>query len=478
MTLRSPLFRKLLLSGFLLILVTLVSIDFLLTRYTENRETEHVEHELETSARILASELPYVAPREMSGFVKRAAQLARARVTIIDRNGVVLADSQHDPETMENHAQRPEVREALAGRRGIAIRHSATVDIDFCYLALPASYGGASGAVLRVAVPMHQLSTSISAVRNRILGASMLAALLALIVAYFFSRALTRRIRKVQEFADALANADFSHSLEKEPNDEVGALAASLKKTAAQLHEMLDRLLHLERIRKDFVANVSHEFRTPLAAIRGYAETLLDGGLDDSEHNRRFVEIIHAQAMRLNNIASDLLVLSDLESGAGAPPPDKISVREAIESALHTVEPEALVREVNLFTGDVAGVYIMGHRFRVEQALVNLMQNAVKFNRPGGEVRVKAVNTDGGRVRISVSDNGIGIPTEDLPRIFERIYRVDKARSREVGGTGLGLSIVKHIAERMNGRVSVESELGKGSTFTLEFPSFSSRAAA
>jgi signal transduction histidine kinase len=133
---------------------------------------------------------------------------------------------------------------------------------------------------------------------------------------------------------------------------------------------------------------------------------------------------------------------------------------------------------VNLFTGDVAGVYIMGHRFRVEQALVNLMQNAVKFNRPGGEVRVKAVNTDGGRVRISVSDTGIGIPAEDLPRIFERFYRVDKARSREVGGTGLGLSIVKHIAERMNGRVSVESELGKGSTFTLEFPSFSSRAAA
>ncbi len=233
----------------------------------------------------------------------------------------------------------------------------------------------------------------------------------------------------------------------------------------------------LERVRKDFVANVSHEMRTPLTAIRGYAETLLSGALTDNEHNRRFVEIIQAHAIRLNNIASDLLTLSDLESGRRDSEPGPIFVEEAINTALLTVEAEARIRGVHLTRGPVCEAMITGHAIRLEQALVNLLDNAVKFNREGGEARIEAATSDE-RVCITVSDTGRGIPSDDLPRIFERFYRVDKARSREVGGTGLGLSIVRHVVERMNGTIKVESRLGKGTVFTLSFPTRSDSLAA
>jgi two-component system phosphate regulon sensor histidine kinase PhoR len=237
----------------------------------------------------------------------------------------------------------------------------------------------------------------------------------------------------------------------------------------AILHDITG-IERLERVRRDFVANVSHELRTPLAAIRGYAETLLGGALEDTSHNRRFVEIIQAQAIRLNNIATDLLTLSDLESGRNDTEPGPISIEDAVNTALLTVETEAKIRGVNLIRGTVDDAWVTGHAIRLEQALVNLLDNAVKFNKPGGEVRIDAVAGKSGRLVISVSDNGAGIPSSDVSRIFERFYRVDRARSRAVGGTGLGLSIVKHVVERMDGSISVDSRLGQGSTFTMSFP--------
>jgi len=248
-----------------------------------------------------------------------------------------------------------------------------------------------------------------------------------------------------------------------------GPLAGSSTPGALAILHDITELERLERVRKDFVANVSHELRTPLTAIRGYAETLLDGALDDQEHNRRFVEIIQAQATRLSNIASDLLTLSELESNGAAAQPHLVSVRAALESALRTVESAARVRGVRLVCGRIDDVNVLGHELRLEQVLVNLLDNAVKFNRLNGEVDVGTRAIDG-KACITISDTGIGIPSEDLPRIFERFYRVDKARSREMGGTGLGLSIVRHVIEQMNGTVKVESRLGEGSTFTLTFP--------
>ncbi|MBV9760865.1 MAG: PAS domain-containing protein [Acidobacteriaceae bacterium] len=233
------------------------------------------------------------------------------------------------------------------------------------------------------------------------------------------------------------------------------------------LHDVTD-IQRQEQLRKDFVADVSHELRTPLAAIRGYAETLLDGALEDRANNRKFLEIILAHAIRLNNIASDLLVLSELDSDAPPPtPPEPIRVAEVVDSALHSVQNAAALRGIHLRRDNCQDCSVSGYRFRLEQALVNLLDNAVKFNRPDGEVVIECAPIAGGRVQISVSDTGIGIQSEDLKRIFERFYRADKARSRPAGGTGLGLPIVKEVVERMGGSVSVESQLGAGSRFTI-----------
>jgi two-component system, OmpR family, phosphate regulon sensor histidine kinase PhoR len=236
------------------------------------------------------------------------------------------------------------------------------------------------------------------------------------------------------------------------------------------LHDITD-IQHQEQLRKDFVADVSHELRTPLSAIRGYAETLLNGALEDASNNRKFVEIILSQTMRLSNIASDLLVLSELDSGSAPGAPEPVPLVEVIESALYTVRSEAALRGVHLTRGEFPECCVIGYRFRLEQALVNLLDNAVKFNHPDGEVTITCGYTDDRRVRIVVRDTGIGIASEDLKRIFERFYRADKARSRPAGGTGLGLPIVKEVIERMGGRVEVESQLGRGSTFTILLPS-------
>ena len=242
----------------------------------------------------------------------------------------------------------------------------------------------------------------------------------------------------------------------------------SARGALAILHDVTE-LERLERVRKDFVANVSHELRTPLTAIRGYAETLLEGALEDLQNNRRFVEVILSQATRLSNIAADLLSLSELESSGVTAPAHPVSIRAALESALRTVESAARLQGVKLLSETLEDVMVIGHELRLEQIFINLLDNAVKFNRPGGEVQIE-MRSRNGKVYVLIGDTGIGIPSEDLPRVFERFYRVDKARSRAMGGTGLGLSIVKHAVEQMGGSIKVDSRLGEGSEFTIELP--------
>jgi len=573
--------RKLLLSALLLIVVALGSAAIFLTRYTAASELQHAEDTMAAQARILRPALAAVDQPSLQAWTDRAGAETQARVTVIARDGVVLADSQHDPASMENHGGRPEVRQALAGATGTAVRHSATLDADLCYLAVSADLPGRPG-VLRLAVPLRQIDVAVAAVRWIVLRASLVAAVFALLVAFLVSRAFSRRIRRIQAFAQELVNEEYSGTIASQPDDELGSLARSLRGMAEQFRRMLAALAeesarrkallagmvegvlavdhdlrvtfcngsfaravkareplpervpvvevvrdpellellrrviatgeparrrltlaaaagrvfdvqgapvgqppaagaiavlhdvtdveHLERVRKDFVANISHELRTPLAAIRGYAETLLDGAAQDPAANRKFLEIICRNTVRLGDMASDLLALSEMESEREPPPAEKVSVREAAAAALAAVENEAVARHVDVFAGAIEDVHVMGQRFRLEHALVNLLANGIRLNRAGGEVRLAAILV-GDRVRITVSDTGIGIPFQDLPRIFERFYCVDKARSRETGGTGLGLAIVKHAAERMAGTVTVESRPGKGSVFTLQFPS-------
>ncbi len=238
----------------------------------------------------------------------------------------------------------------------------------------------------------------------------------------------------------------------------------------AVFHDITERK-RLEEMRRDFVANVSHELRTPLAAIRASVETLLDGALSDPKFGRQFTEVIKRHTNRLEDIVEDLLELARLESGAiTAASPENLRAAGLVESCLNAVSELAAARGVMLDSGLSDDTLVFpGDRRQLENAVVNLLENAVKYTEPGGRVELK-VFQDSGQVHIAVRDTGIGIPQEHLPRIFERFYRVDKNRSREMGGTGLGLAIVKHVAQVHHGRVTVDSMPGKGSTFELIIP--------
>jgi two-component system phosphate regulon sensor histidine kinase PhoR len=235
------------------------------------------------------------------------------------------------------------------------------------------------------------------------------------------------------------------------------------------LHDITERK-RTEEVRRDFVANVSHELRTPLAAIRGSVETLLDGALDSPEDARRFTEMIARHVVRLQRIVQDLLDLAALENGSLSTQFEEVNAGAFCETLVGMVEDMAHMRNVELLCKLPDGeVSFRADRRRLEQAVLNLLDNAIKYTDPGGEVTL-SVDKEPGQVAITVSDTGLGISAEHLPRIFERFYRVDKNRSRELGGTGLGLSIVKHLAQTQGGEVEVRSQPGKGSDFRLILP--------
>jgi two-component system phosphate regulon sensor histidine kinase PhoR len=239
--------------------------------------------------------------------------------------------------------------------------------------------------------------------------------------------------------------------------------------TMLVLHDVTE-LRRLERVRAEFVANVSHELRTPLTAIKGYLETLLDGALDEPAHARRFLETTHRHADRLGRLVDDLLQLSDVETGRVTLRLEPVALHEVVAVVTGMFEGQARQRGLTLESDVSPGLVVQADRDRLVQILVNLVDNAVKYTPGRGRVAIGAARAAGGLVAIDVTDTGIGIPSTELPRITERFYRVDKARSRDLGGTGLGLAIVKHLVQAHGGTLRVESDLGKGTTIRVTLP--------
>ncbi len=233
----------------------------------------------------------------------------------------------------------------------------------------------------------------------------------------------------------------------------------------------ITKLERLERVRQEFLTNVSHELRTPLASITAYVETLLNGGLEDEENRLRFLTIIQRNAERMRNLVNDISELSAIESGAVNLTLEQVPLSQVVDEVFTELGPRCEKQQVRLRNEVAADCLVVADRHRLAQIMINLVDNAIKFNRPQGEVIVGAEQTeDGSYLLIKVRDTGIGIPAEHLPRVFERFYRVDKARSREQGGTGLGLAIVKHLARAHGGEVYVSSRVDAGSEFMIRLP--------
>ena len=458
----SSLFRRLIAAALALVVLTLLGINYVLTTFAA-RIGAPVDPGLRTAvlaislfSALLALAVGLSVSRALTSRVRRLKRAAEGLLGAEAQPGV-LSDPNDDLGSLERSLTGvgQELRSLVSNLRFESARREAILS------------GMAEGVLavdpdLRVTFCNQALLAAIRFRSSRYEGLGLLQ--------FVRDPALYEMIRSVRASGEP-STLRFHLSADTPRTFEAQATPVAMpsgRGVIAIFHDITD-LERLEQVRKDFVANVSHELRTPLAGIIGYADTLLDGALDDTANRQNFVEIIRANAVRLGSIAADLLVLSELESGADQET-EMVSVRAALESGLLTVDSEARERRVHVIREEMQDLCVAGSRLRLEQAFLNLLANAIKFNRPEGEVHVRVTPNDDGRVAVMISDTGVGIPSQDLPRIFERFYRVDKARSRQVGGTGLGLSIVKHVIENMNGTVTVDSQVGKGTTFQVLLP--------
>ena len=288
------------------------------------------------------------------------------------------------------------------------------------------------------------------------------------------------RHHQLNEFIQAMLKEPANRSVEivvQTPEERVFTVQASTASEAQEsspvavfvFHDVTE-LKRLEHVRKDFVANVSHELRTPLTSIKGYLEALLDGAKDDPQKCQQFLKVAQQHADQLNNLITDLLQLSQIESGRYEWRRERINPQGFIRTAVELMKPIAEKKQQSLTVSAGSQLpQITGDPDKLTQVLINLLDNAVKYTPAGGKIDVEA-RRSGDAVEIIVSDTGLGIPKKDLHRIFERFYRADRARSRDLGGTGLGLSIVKHIVEAHGGTIHAQSEMGKGSKLTIILP--------
>jgi two-component system phosphate regulon sensor histidine kinase PhoR len=587
---RRRLFWQLAATYLAVVVLCTVTVGWYSIRSAQHFFLSHTQTELLARARIVDHLLPPEVglwnATELEKELRRLGGASNTRFTLIYPNGRVLADSRHDPETMANHSDRPEIRAALAGRVGIATRTSPTLGIPYTYVAIPFMQGGRPAAVVRAAVPLTAVNAALHSLYWRIGISAAAVAVVSAALGFLVSRRISRRMRRIGEGAERYASGDFTYKMEVSRTAEFGAVAESLNRMAAQLDSHLrtvtdqnnereailasmvegvlavdtdervitvnraaamllgvnadevkgrgiqevvrnsalqtlidqslgehrevegeltlrtngsdkhvqvscavlrgdngksigaiavlndvSRLKALEAMRREFVANVSHEIKTPVTSIKGFAETLLDGAKDEPAEAERFLRIIVGQSDRLNSIVEDLLSLSSVEQAAdgGGIELQEGSLSDVVRVAVEVCQAKADAKGIRLALEAPETAYAIINPPLLEQAVVNLVDNAIKYSPEGSTVEVRLAVADG-EAMIEVRDYGQGIAREHLPHLFERFYRVDKARSRALGGTGLGLAIVKHIAEAHRGGVTVESTLGAGSVFTIKLP--------
>jgi len=577
---------KLMLSYLALLLVMSAAVYLYLNHSLHKSIVSSLQENLANEARLTAVMAARDAGRLRGDGPTLAAEAGRsltARVTIINPQGVVTDDSQVAKANLgelENHLDRPEVRDALQKGRGTAIRYSATLRTDMLYVAVPLVVKGINTGVVRLALPLAAVDKALAEMHT-MLGIGLLAAfILSMIFSVILSRLTAHPLRQIATIAAEIGQGNFRRRLPTEWYDELGDLSKIMNEMAARLEAQLTTLsgeksrldailkgmgeglmvtdaggaislvnpafcrlfgvsdkvigaplshisrhpaLHdsysqvrqsgselqeemtlqvagekvllthwvplttaggpggvvavfhdisalkrLENIRKDFVANVSHELRTPVTVIKGYAETLLDGLIKENpEQAARFVTIIHDHSERLTTLLADLLSLSELESASFSLQLQPVPLEASLRRACTLVAESAAAKGITITSPPAPLLPVMADQGRLEQVLVNLLDNAVKYTPAGGRVALM-VSEEDDCLRIAVQDSGTGVPTESIPRLFERFYRVDAGRSRDEGGTGLGLAIVKHIVQLHGGTVRAENNRdSRGATFSF-----------
>ena len=577
-----------------LAVVTLLFTSFYLYSSTVVRDfyVSSLGERLELEARLIAKALPSISDsREFDLLCRNLANVLVTRITIVGADGRVLCDSVEASVTMENHRWRPEVIEALKTGSGSSFRYSTTTGEELFYRAFLQDEGE-SQRIVRLAIALDEVQAVTNSLRRSLFLGFLVASAVGLLLAFAFSRRLSRRVKRLVEFSGQVAEGVFPqnffgksgrdeiHRLERHLNDmsekirqNVQQVIAEKEKANSILRGMMEGVLvidpkgrvlvineqaqnmfnlspdrdirgasilelsrhpemkklieqvlvfdftserysrqvelhegrwfrvnavslrnnqsstygsilvfhditevkQLERMRSDFVANVSHELRTPLTAIRGYAETLCQTPPDDPADAQHFLSIIEKHAERLSRLTEDLLTLSDLESGKIEIDFNPVDIKRVVQSVSEVFSDAANKKQVTLEQVIEQGLpAVMGDVDRLQQLLINLVDNAVKYSPVNGTVTVKAqritINSSIDAVELSVIDTGTGIPEHAIPRLTERFYRVDKARSRELGGTGLGLAIVKHIAQAHGAQLKIESALHKGTMVSVLLP--------
>lgn len=569
----------------LLCLVSLLALGLVISNFVRQVHLKNLQDELVTEANLVSEVVvPLVqqgAPAsELQAVVKRWAELAEARITVVGMDGGVLADSHEDPATMENHNDRPEIAGAIISGKGNSTRFSHTVGYEMMYTALRAPQDGPALMVTRLAVPLKDVKAEVNQVQRIMLVTALVALALNILLAAWIASSTTRPIRQLTQAVQKLTAGEVEKSPIPVSADEVGKLTRAFNvmttqlnqqiqslqseraKLSAVLQKMTDGVLIIdsvgsvqlinpaaaqlfsveteavgrplvevtrqhqpfemwqrcqnsgeaqsmpfelgrkkiylsgvamplgpllpgstlllfhdltsqrqtETIRRDFISNVSHELRTPLAALKALVETLQGGALEDPPAAQRFLGQMNAEVDSLSLMVAELLELSRIESGRVPleikPTRPRDIVTPAVERLALQAEHNQLALSIDV-NEDLP--LVQADANRVQQVLVNLLHNAVKFTPAGGQVSVSALPDPGGKaVRFSVCDTGIGVEPADLPRIFERFYKVD--RSRSSSGTGLGLAIARHLVEAHGGKIWAESEPGKGSTFFFTIP--------
>ena len=386
--------------------------------------------------------------------------LGSLRTTLVAPDGRVLYDSGADAATLPNHADRPEVASALADGEGSSERSSETVG----YVSLYEARRLASGDVLRISVDRAGAAAFLS--RDILL--LVVVAVCVVAASWVVSRLLVRRfVRPILEIDPTLAGA-------KAPYTELGPLVSRLNEQHGELLERMSAIQNADDMRREFTANVTHELKTPIASISGAAELIRDG-ICRPEDVQEFASRIYGDAQRLSSLVSDILMLSKLDETERAGdraalfgPTEKIDLLSVAKDVEGRLAPKAARLGVTLRVEGVRSV-IDGNARLLDELVSNLVENAIRYNREGGHVYVWVV-PQFGRPTLRVSDTGIGIPEDAQKKVFERFYRVDKGRSRDMGGTGLGLAIVKHAAAFHDADVQLTSKLGEGTTVTVTFP--------